>query len=511
MKPSVLLGAFALLAGFHTASVFAAPDAPPNVLFIVVDDLKPLLGCYGSDVPTPNIDRIAAAGTSFLNAQCQQAVCGPSRASALTGRRPDYTRIWDLQTLIRDRRPDIVTLPQFFRQHGYETVGVGKVFDPRSVDKSLDAASWSTPYVDLVTLHYNSTTGEAIGGYQSSEVHAAHEKIAINGKKPAWSVLKKKLFAQNLWRATECADVPDDAYDDGVIANYAVEKLPALAASAKPFFLAVGFKKPHLPFAAPKKYWDLFDRARLPLAVGREQAVGSPAYAYHSSPELRAFSDIPSVGPLSDEKSLELIHGYYASVSYIDAQVGRVLDALKKSGAADRTIVILWGDHGWHLGDHGLWTKHTNFEQATRVPLIIAAPGQNARGTSTAHPVEFVDIFPTLCDLTGLPPPVLDGISLVPVLKDPAAPTKEFAVSQFPRGPRMGYALRTERHRLVAWYKAGEHGFADGTQPPDTVELYDYQTDPLETRSLTKDTGHKALADQLLAKLQNFLVHQRTH
>ncbi len=494
-----------------TSWLSAADHSRPNILFIVADDLKPLFSAYGEGVPTPNLDRIAKAGTTFLNAHCQQALCAPSRASLLTGRRPDYIQIWDLITQMRDRRPDIVTLPQYFRSHGYETTGLGKIFDPRSVDSAADAPSWSVPFVKNSQLRYSPEIGEPYVFYQSPEVRAAAAGLFPAGRKPGWSThLKQSLVAQKLWRSVESADVPDDAYDDGAMAEYVVRTLPALAASPKPFFLALGFKKPHLPFAAPKKYWDLFQRDQLPLATFRELAVGSPEFAAHKFGELRDYSDIPALGPLSDEQSRELIHGYYACIAYLDAQVGRVLDALERSGEADRTLIVLWGDHGWHLGDHGLWCKHTNFEQATRSPLLISAPGRKAPGGKVSRPVEFVDVFPTLVELAGLPSPdfPLDGVSLAACLDDPGARTKEFAVSQYPRAGRMGYALRTERYRLIAWFEVKQGGGADGSVPPEAVELYDYKNDPYETHSLTQDPAQRVLVDELLGKLRAFLAAQ---
>lgn len=502
---------------FPTVLVRAAAPAPsqapahPNVLIIAVDDLKPLLSCYGEGVPTPNIDRIAAKGTVFLSAYCQQAVCGPSRASLLTGRRPDYTRVWDLHTLIRDVHPDVVTLPQFFRDAGYATTGTGKIFDPRSVDESSDARSWSVPFR---TPHDVKTSDgvTAVNGYRSPDVLAAYAALDTKKRKPGFQAVKKKLSELGLWRSTECLDVPDDAYDDGAIASNAVAQLGALTASDKPFFLAVGFKKPHLPFVAPKKYWDKFDASKLKLADIVTMPKDSPAYAAHDWAELRVYSDIPAAGPVSETTARRLVHGYYACVAYVDAQVGRVLDALEKSGAAKNTIVVLWGDHGWHLGDHGLWCKHTNLEQATRAPLIIAAPGSKAPGGRVTTPVEFVDVFPTLVALAGVKPHAtpLDGVSLAASLDNPAAPTKPFAISQYPRGKRMGYALRDARHRLVAWYKSGDMGFADGATEPEALELYDYAVDPLETRNLAATPEGRDIAARLAAEVKAFLLKQRT-
>ncbi|CAA6678858.1 MULTISPECIES: sulfatase [unclassified Lentimonas] len=483
MKPTILKSLYTAAAICITSQAFCATQ--PNVLFIAIDDLKPTIGAYGNEVPTPSIDRISDAGTTFLNAHCQQAVCGPSRASLMTGKYPDYTQIWDLQTLIRDIHPDIVTIPQYFKAQGYQSVGVGKIYDPRSVDKGSDTASWSQPYAHTWHLDYNAQTGKPTGHYHNAKTKALAAEAEAQGK-TGWNAINKYLFKKDAWPVVECEDLPDNAYDDGAIADYAVNELAKLAKKDTPFFLAVGFKKPHLPFVAPKKYWDLFDRDSIELAPFQEHAEGSPDYAWHDSNELRSYNGVPTKGDLDEPTQRKLIHGYYASVAYIDAQVGKVLDQLDALGLDENTIIVFWGDHGWHLGDHGIWCKHTNYEQATRVPLIITMPGASQQ--ITTMPAELVDLFPTLCDLAGLPKPEnLDGISLAPTITDQDQKVRSIALSQFPRGSKMGYALRSERFRFVAWYETGKNS---GAQKGDTItatELYDYQVDPLETRNLVND------------------------
>tara|TARA_B100001778_G_scaffold189211_1_gene155835 strand:- start:445 stop:1371 length:927 start_codon:yes stop_codon:yes gene_type:complete len=278
-------------------------------------------------------------------------------------------------------------------------------------------------------------------------------------------------------------EVPDDTYGDGANAITAVRMLEKLSKAEAPFFLSVGFSKPHLPFVAPKKYWDLYSKEDIALAAFQNRAKNSPDIAYkgNSLGEISSYSDIPEQGPLSTQKQKELIHGYMAATSYMDAQVGVLLDKLEALGLQDNTVVILWGDHGFHLGDHGLWTKHTNFEQAVRSPLIISSPhGFSANKNNT--PTEFVDIFPTLCELTNLEIPAhLPGKSLVPLMEDPNTSLRFAALSQYPRGGRrMGYSLRSERFRYVKWlqmnYKTGER-----TGRLIAAELYDYENDPLET------------------------------
>jgi iduronate 2-sulfatase len=285
--------------------------------------------------------------------------------------------------------------------------------------------------------------------------------------------------------AYESADVADNAYPDGQIADEAILRLRAARERSAPFFLAVGFLKPHLPFCAPKRYWDLYRRESFEVPALRTPPEGAPPYAPTTWGEVRQYSDIPQVGPLTDDQARALIHGYHAAVSFIDAQIGRLLDELDRLGLASNTIIVLWGDHGWHLGDHGMWSKHTNYEEAAHIPLLITAPGVTKPGTRTLALVETVDLYPTLCELAGLPKPKgsLDGKSLVPVLKKPSRDNKQAAFHVFPRnrkgdGAILGRAVRTARYRLVEWKKPGA--------PADTAEfeLYDYVSDPAETKNL---------------------------
>lgn len=493
------------------ASALAVRAQPPNVLFIAVDDLKPLLGSYGDGVArSPHIDRLASRGTAFLNAHCQQAVCAPSRASLLTGKRPDTIRIWDLKTKIRRTNPGIVTLPEYFKAQGYETAGLGKIYDPRSVDgrATHDEDSWSVPYQPTWKLPFNEETGPPVTAYHGARIRKLAEAAKAEGI-TEYGDLSDFLQRHEAWPAVEAEDVPDDAYEDGAMARRAVELMGELAATGRPFFLAVGFKKPHLPFVAPKRYWDLYDRDAMPLAARRELPEGSPPFAGHDFPELRSYSGIPPDGPVPQDQQRELIHGYYACMSYIDTQVGRLLDALDDLGLSDHTVVVLWGDHGWHLGDHGLWTKHTNYEQATRAPLIVAPPG-GAPIRVTSAPVEFVDIFPTLCDLGGLPAPEnLAGVSLAPLMTGETASAKPYAISQFPRGKRMGYALRTRTHRLVAWIPKDNPGdIARSLDRAEALELYDYEQDPLETVNLADDPAQAGVVAELSDALNTFLQTQ---
>lgn len=487
-----------------------------NVLFIAIDDLKPYIGAYGDKMAkTPNMDKLAASGVMFTNAHTQQAVCGPSRASLLTGVRPDKTQIWDLQTLIRDKNPGIVTLPQYFKNNGYYTLGVGKIFDPRSVDKQSDEVSWSEPFKKKYKLA-NGYEDLAFETYQSPDIKAKEKAGAkMGGGDDAKSEVKV---------STESLDVPDDAYTDGAMANYVVSKLKDFKGANNPFFFAVGFKKPHLPFVAPKKYWDLYDRNKFELAPWQKKSVDGPDVAYHNAGEMRSYNDIIPLKTdakkndlleLPETKQRELAHGYYACISYVDAQLGKIMDALKANGLYENTIIVLWGDHGWHLGDHSLWAKHSNFEQATRVPLMIHVPGMSG-GIKNANPAEFVDVYPTLCELNGLPVPAyLDGKSLVPALQDAKAKIKDFAISQYPRGAgkgareTMGYSLRNNQYRYTEWVG----NFFNTAKPfknadVKAAELYDYVNDPNETKNLANDPKFKKVVDELAAQLHQYYEQQ---
>lgn len=450
----------------------------PNVLLICVDDLKPLLGCYGDrTVRSPHIDRLAARGVLFERAYCNQAVCAPSRNALMTGVRPTTLGVYDLGTNFRKAAPTAVTLSQYFKQHGYRAEGLGKIFHVGHGNHE-DSESWSVPHWRAKVVAY------ALPQNRPQNVVTREEALFANAARSEAIKLPRGAAYEN-------ADVPDNAYPDGLVADEAVRRLRAAKEKPhEPFFLAVGFLKPHLPFCAPKKYWDLYDRSAFAIAARQTPPDGAPAYAPQFGGELRQYSGIPDQGALPEDLQRTLIHGYHAAVSYMDAQLGRVMDELDRLALAKNTIIVLWGDHGWHLGDHGIWCKHTNYEQAARIPLLVAAPEIDQRGVRTGALVETVDLYPTLCELAGLPAPGastvpqgLDGRSFVPVLRNPAAATKEAIFHAYPRspkgkGPILGRAVRTARYRLVEWKRPGG--------APDTAEfeLYDYETDPLETKNL---------------------------
>ncbi len=439
----------------------------PNVLLICVDDLKPALGCYGDvRAKSPNIDRLAARSLLFERAYCNQAVCSPSRNALLTGLRSQTLGIYDLGTNFRRSRPNAVTLPQHFKNNGWRTEALGKIFHVGHGNHE-DTASWTVPHWKANVVAYALPESKAKTGLTREEALFANQSAKDLPKGAAY----------------EAADVDDNTYPDGALADEAVARLQAAKERGGPFFIGVGFVKPHLPFVAPKKYWDRYSRDEFALASLQTPPVGAPTYAPQFGGELRQYKDIPDQGAIPDDLQRTLIHGYYAAMSYMDAQVGRVLDQLDALQLRNNTIVVFWGDHGWHLGDHGIWCKHTNYEQAARIPLLVSLPGQKT-GVKTAALAESVDIYPTLCELTGLTAPEgLDGRSFAPTLRDPQASTKDHVIHVYPRnaagiGPVIGRAIRTERHRLVEWKKIGA--------APETaeLELYDYEADPLETENL---------------------------
>jgi len=424
-----------------------------------------------------------------------------------SGLRPDTTKVWDLKHTCREECPKAFTMQEYFKKAGYETAGAGKIMHGF---KNEDPLSWSIPYVHSEHLPYADGKVPALyTQYQGKEIHAAAQALEKSGLKKYKE--KQQFMAKlNAKPSTECLDLPDDAYSDGAMTEWGIGMLDRFAKSDKPFFLTLGYRKPHLPFVAPKKYWDLYDRENIKLAAFRKMPLGAPDYAYHPGYELGGYSDIEIKELGADlEKQRELIHGYYACVAYVDAQIGKVMATLKETGLDKNTIVVLWGDHGWHLGDHNIWCKHSTYEQATHSPLIIRAPKFPTDGNIDA-PVESVDIFPTLCELAGLPvPEQLEGISLVPILNNRSAKVKDFAMSQYPdhfKKGLMGYSMRTERYRMVVWMKdeVSRTGTFDRSLI-DSIELYDYENDPLETVSQARNPEYKDVLEDLEAKLNGYV------
>lgn len=471
MSRRILL--WCVLAGLSALARAAAPERP-NVLFIAIDDLRTNLGCYGDPVAlTPNIDALAARGTCFTRAYCQQAVCNPSRQSLLTGRRPDTLRVWDLKTHFRKTSPGVVSLPEHFKQHGYFAQSFGKIFHGEA--PMADPPSWSVP-----------------------------EQLQYVAKRDDYRLTENRQpGATQKAAATEFVGESENDYPDGQVASGAVATLERFAADANrpPFFLAVGFMKPHLPFTAPKRFWDMYEGATIPPPAQPAPPSGAPLVALHDSVELRGYSDMPKLGPFTADQSAQLRRGYYAATSFTDAQVGRVLETLRRTGLERNTIVVLWSDHGFHLGEHGLWAKTTNYEADTRVPLIIARP--SAKGATSSALVELLDLFPTLVDLCGFAPPEgLEGRSLRTWLDNPSAPSRPAVFSQFPRpwtyrgAPEtMGYAVRTPTHRYIEWRRFG-------TTEVVARELYTYVGDDLfEATNLAADPKQAGRVRELSALL----------
>jgi arylsulfatase A-like enzyme len=481
---------------FSVALAHAADK--PNILFIAVDDLRPELGCYGRDyIKSPNIDRIARAGMVFNRAYCQQAVCSPTRSSLMTGTRPDTTKVWDLVTHFRVALPEVVTLGQHFKQHGYFVQGMGKIYHG-GLD---DAPTWSVPWQTPKAVKYASPENVTLDQRQyEGEPDANAPKKGSNriaAKAGSAPVGPPSAGKNSRGPAFEGADVPDSTFVDGKVAELAVSTLSDLSQKKEPFFLAVGFSKPHLPFVSPKKYWDLYAPAKIQLAPNTFRPKDAPDYAILPGGGLRNYHGIPA-GSIPDDLARQLKHGYYAAISYTDAQIGKILDELDRLGLTRNTIVVLWGDHGWKLGEHDAWCKHSNSENDANAPLLLSVPGMKAAGSHTDALVEFVDIYPTLAELAGLPLPThLEGTSMKPLLDDPKRPWKSAAFSQYPRsqkGGLMGYSMRTDRYRLTVWVAKNDQSQVDA------IELYDHEVDPQENLNLAGRPESAGLVKQLMAQ-----------
>ncbi|CAH1001857.1 Ulvan-active sulfatase [Neolewinella maritima] len=437
----------------------------PNVLFIAVDDLRPELGVYGrGHIYSPHIDRLAARGMVFTNAYCNVPVCGASRASLMTGIRPTRDHFVNYSTRISEDAPGVATLHGHFRAAGYRTLGMGKVLHHAS-DREED---YSEPV-------WMPGIGDGAGRDYHSAAAIALVEEDNGGRGPAF----------------ERGVLGDSTYMDGKLANYAIAKLAEVSGTEEPFFMAVGFKKPHLPFNVPETYWARYDSTAIDLPPTYFRAEGTPAELFHNSGELRNYVGVPNDRILPEDYARTLIQGYYASVSYVDAQIGRLLRALEQTGEADRTIVVLWGDHGWNLGDHTMWCKHTVFNSSIRVPLIISAPGMAAGSTSAM--VEFIDLFPTLAELAGLELPAqLDGQSLVPLLEDPDANWDDAVYTRWITGDN----ITTERYAYTEWRDSNGTTYARA--------LFDHLTDSLETNNLAEQPEYadrvRELSERLMAE-----------
>lgn len=460
-----MAGALCLLSCRAGQKGQGSEPARPNILLIAVDDLRPELHCYGAGhIVSPNIDRLASEGVLFTRAYTQQAVCAPSRNTLLTGIRPDGLGIHDLGTFFREKAPGVVTLPQHYRLNGYASEGMGKVYHTGHGNRD-DTLSWSrgswTP-AGIVGLRQPINSGD------TTRLETCYPMVG-----------ERRI-------STLRSLMPEEMHDEALIASHAIERMRELKDTA--FFLAVGFRKPHLPFVAPARYWDLYDHAS--IAVPPKERPDAPPYAFANSGELRNYHGMPAEGFVDDGTARELIHGYYACVSFIDAQVGRLVDELKRLGLYDQTIIVIWGDHGWKLGDYGEWCKHTNYEIDTRIPVIVRLPGEGTpRGWQSDALIETVDIYPTLCELAGLPLPAhLQGSSFMAALEQPGFQWEDVAFSQYPRTWRrgeeqvqvMGTSMRTDVYRLTRWVDR-ETGELLST------ELYDHTGDAPELENLAED------------------------
>lgn len=456
---TVFMGAFQLFAVPGMAAETSLEAQRPNVLFLAIDDLRPEIGAYGATyMQTPAIDSLAETGVAFTRAYANVPVCGASRASMLTGLRPTRERFLTYYTRIDEDAPGIPTIPGWFKQAGYTTMSLGKI----SHHADDGASSWSEPPW--------SPENESLPGYRGWRNYLQQENIRedmrkAQGRPPAW----------------ENADVDDDAYFDGRVAERAVELLQKFEQEGTPFFLAVGFVKPHLPFNAPKKYWDLYPEESVNLAANRLFPEKAPQQAWHNWGELRKYQGVPQGdAPVPDEMARKLVRGYRAATSYSDAQVGRVLDELDRLGLAESTIVVLWGDHGWSLGEHGLWAKHSPFDLANHIPLIVRAPGA-ATGLAQGL-VESVDIYPTLVELAGLPDPGhLQGASFAAALEAPATGLKEAVYTRWQNSD----SIRTDRHNYTEW--------RDKSGQVTSRMLYDNVADPGELNNLAEDPAQAVI------------------
>lgn len=457
MKTVLLLTAL-----FLTASSRAAG---PNVLFIAVDDMNNELGCYGSPVvKSPHIDRLAARGTRFDRAYCQFPLCSPSRTSIMTGLRPDETRVYDLKKHFRETKPDVVTLGQAFQKAGYFTARVGKIYhygNPGQIGTNGldDEPTWNQRF-------------------NPSGRDKAEEDKLVN------HTPRRGLGSSLSFLAAEGSD---EEQTDGMVATEVIRLLEERKGG--PFFLAAGFYRPHCPYIAPKKYFELYPLETMPLrGKSFPESVGVPPAA------LASTNPWPWFG-VSAEQLREAHRAYHATISFVDAQVGRLLDALDRLGLAENTVVVFWSDHGYHFGEHGLVMKQSNYENSARVPLIVAWPGQKTRGGASGRTVELLDLYPTLTDLCGVPTPShVQGRSLRPLLDDPAAAWDKPALTQVTRGPgKPAHSIRTERHRYTDWGNG-------------KAELYDYTADPGELKNLADDPAHAALREELAGRLRAALA-----
>jgi iduronate 2-sulfatase len=467
-----------------------------NVILIAVDDLRTELGFYGNNQAiTPNFDRLASSGIAFMNTYCQAAVSAPSRASLMTGLRPDSNRVWHLGDEFRKINPDIVTMPQYFKQFGYHTVSIGKIFH----NHMPDSVSFDEP--DLRPEAFK--TAELIGRDAESfyvdpalmkeldSVRAERIKVRTYGASGGWAY----------GVSVEATDAEDSLFYDGAQTELAIRKLREISKSDEPFYLALGYFRPHLPFSAPLKYWNMYDREKIVLPTNNYLPVGSPVMAADPNYELNACYDLnvkhPLYNNMSRDTALLLKHGYLASVSFIDACLGKLLDELESLDLLRNTVIVLYGDNGWKLGEHNAWCKQTDYMPDINVPMIISSPGMKRRGIKCEALTELIDIYPTICDAANVPKPgYLQGTSLTPLFDRPQRKWKSAAFSQIHRLPirsldgkrYMGYSMVTERWHYVKWY--GWDADVKCRKELAATELYDLRNDPEENKNLSVLEGY---------------------
>ncbi len=505
----VILIAWCLVSLLACQSGSVEEQKPYNILFVSIDDLGPNLGAYDNPyIHSPNLDEFAKSATVFRRAYCQAAVCAPSRASLMTGIRPDSSGVWHLGDKFRIINPDAVTMPQWFSKHGYYTVNIGKIFH----NYMPDSISWDEP--DLRPARYLKPAWLKRDGetFYVNEETQRKQKI----KRDSIIALRPNYYADgwNNGPAWEWEDVHDSMYFDGAQTELAIKTLERLAEKSKPFYLALGYFRPHLPFAVPKKYWDLYDPEKLPLASNPFLPKAAPIMSMNSMYELRGYDGFghikhPSEFSMNEDTARILKQGYYASVSYIDAQFAKVLESLKQLGLDKNTIVVVWGDHGWKLGEHNGWCKQTNYNIDIHVPLMVYSPTSEFKGGQTFAITELIDIFPSLCELANIPSPsYIHGESFVPVMKNKSDGVKSIAYSQFHRRPKvspdgqryMGYSIVNADWHYVEWYSWD----AEIKMRGDLVakELYNLKDDPEENQNLAVDTTY----DNLMSKLNKSIT-----
>ncbi len=458
-----------------------------NVLFLPVDDLRTQLGCYGhTQMISPNIDRLASRGVIFEKAYCQQPICMATRASLLSGYRPDHANIYSCKS-VKELMPDALTINKHFENNGYQLWATGKIYH------------YAPDHKEQFGKNYVQPKGNWVGrGYISEEaVKIVNESLNANGAASGSEDTETKDDVRG--PAYESPDVPDNSYADGIQAEMAIAQLEKFSKQDKPFFMAVGFRKPHLPFCAPKKYWDMYTPDKIKLASNPFLPKGATEFTYDNFNELRNYHGMPKGNdPLPNGIAAKIVHGYYASVSYTDAQIGKILDALDRLNLTENTIIVLWGDHGWKLGEHGMWCKHTPFELDAHTPLIFSVPGMNMKGEKIQSMAEFVDIYPTLVELCGLElPNHLEGDSLVPVMKEPKGVFKKAAFTQWPKKNRenpekviTAYSIVTDRYRYIEWTHNSSAKIL-------ARELYDHQVDPDENENLAENLNSKETVEKM--------------